>query len=92
MGCSAGAALFRALISGLTAAAAPGLHLVNAGDGSREDYHYDETGNTLFLSDETGGVAAAYAYGLYGDPIADPRLPTPLCRAKRTASRYTACA
>jgi RHS repeat-associated protein len=47
------------------------LYSVAAADSSRRDYHYDETGNTLFLTDATGAVAASYAYGLYGDLLGE---------------------
>jgi len=35
-------------------------------DGSRQYYHYDEQGNTLFLTDDSGEVVQAYAYSPYG--------------------------
>lgn len=33
---------------------------------SRTDYHYDESGNTLFLSDASGAISDRYAYSPYG--------------------------
>jgi len=35
-------------------------------EGSRQYYHYDEQGNTLFLTDDSGEVVQAYAYSPYG--------------------------
>ena len=43
------------------------LYSIEAGDGSRRDYHYDEMGNTLFLTNATGTVDASYAYSPYGE-------------------------
>jgi len=42
------------------------LYSVEAADNSRRDYHYDEMGNTLFLTDSAGAVIASYAYSPYG--------------------------
>ena len=42
------------------------LYSIEASDNSRRDYHYDEMGNTLFLSDSSGSVIASYAYSPYG--------------------------
>ena len=42
------------------------LYSVEASDGSRRFYHYDEMGNTLYLSRDDGSEAARYAYGPYG--------------------------
>jgi RHS repeat-associated protein len=46
------------------------LYRVDARDGSRRFYHFDEMGNTLFLTDDRGTVTAAYAYTPYGVPVA----------------------
>ena len=35
--------------------------------GARTFYHYDENGNVMFLSDDTGNVTASYAYSPSGD-------------------------
>jgi len=47
----------------------PGGHLlfsIEASDDSRRFYHYDEMGNTLFLTDAGGAVIGSYAYSPYG--------------------------
>jgi len=41
------------------------LYAVTA-DGARRFYHYDEMGNTLFLTDDDGMVTDAYAYTPFG--------------------------
>src|SRR6185295_5419297 len=38
--------------------------------GTRAFYHFDEMGNTLFLTDGSGAVSDAYAYSPYGELIA----------------------
>jgi YD repeat-containing protein len=43
------------------------LESIEAAGGARHYYHYDEDGNTIFLTDDTGAVTAKYAYGPYGD-------------------------
>jgi type VI secretion system Hcp family effector len=43
------------------------LESIEAGTGARHYYHYDENGNTIFLTDDHGAVSVAYAYGPYGD-------------------------
>jgi RHS repeat-associated protein len=43
------------------------LYSVDADTGSRQFYHYDETGNTLALTDDSGIVVAGYAWGPYGE-------------------------
>ena len=45
------------------------LYRLEAGDNTRRDYHFDEMGNTLFLSDVGGAVMAGYAYSPYGELI-----------------------
>jgi RHS repeat-associated protein len=42
------------------------LYSLEASDNSRRDYHYDETGNVLFVTNSGGAVIASYAYGPYG--------------------------
>ncbi len=42
------------------------LYRVDARDGSRRFHHFDEIGNATFLTDDRGGVTAAYAYTAYG--------------------------
>ena len=41
------------------------LHSVD-GTGKRRYYHYDETGNTIFLTDDTGAITDKFAYTEYG--------------------------
>jgi RHS repeat-associated protein len=41
------------------------LHSVDA-TGKRRYYHYDEAGNTIFLTDDTGAITDKYAYTEYG--------------------------
>jgi type VI secretion system Hcp family effector len=43
------------------------LESIEGGTGARHYYHYDENGNTIFLTDDAGAVTAEYAYGPYGD-------------------------
>jgi RHS repeat-associated protein len=47
------------------------LHTVEAVDGSRRFYHYDEMGNTVFLTADAGTLVAAYAYDPYGVILAE---------------------
>ena len=42
------------------------LYSIEASGNTRKDYHYDEMGNTLFLTDSNGTVIASYAYNPYG--------------------------
>ncbi len=46
------------------------LYSIAAVDDSRSDYHFDEMGNTTFLSDASGNVIASYAYSPYGELLA----------------------
>ncbi|MCH7664604.1 MAG: RHS repeat-associated core domain-containing protein, partial [Acidobacteria bacterium] len=46
------------------------LYSREAADDSRRDYHYDQIGNTLFLTDAAGVVVASYAYDPYGELLA----------------------
>lgn len=43
------------------------LESIEDAGGARRYYHYDENGNTIFLTDDTGAVVAEYAYGPFGD-------------------------
>ena len=43
------------------------LYSIEAADGSRRYYHYDESGNTLFVTDGLGAVIGSYAYSPYGE-------------------------
>ena len=42
------------------------LYSIGAADNSPRYYHFDEMGNTLFISDNNGSVIGAYAYSPYG--------------------------
>jgi RHS repeat-associated protein len=42
------------------------LYVVDAATGLRRFFHFDEIGNTLFLSDELGSITTRYAYSPYG--------------------------
>ncbi|MEE8307942.1 MAG: RHS repeat-associated core domain-containing protein, partial [Gammaproteobacteria bacterium] len=42
------------------------LYSIEAADNIRRDYHYDEMGNTIFLTDDAGVVIGSYAYTPYG--------------------------
>ena len=46
------------------------LYRIEAASGMAQFYHYDETGNTLFVSDGSGTDLARYAYTPYGRLIA----------------------
>jgi RHS repeat-associated protein len=50
------------------------LYSLEAGDGSRGFYHYDEMGNTLFLSNDAGSMTDRYAYSPYGTLLASTGL------------------
>ena len=43
------------------------LYSIEAEDNSRRFYQYDEMGNTLFLTDDSGSVISSYAYSPYGE-------------------------
>ena len=43
------------------------LESIDGASGARRFYHYDENGNTMFLTDDTGAAVAEYAYGPYGE-------------------------
>lgn len=42
------------------------LYSIDASTDARLDYHFDEMGNTIFLTDSGGIVVASYAYDPYG--------------------------
>ena len=46
------------------------LYSLDATSGARRDYHFDELGHTLMLTDASGDVASSYAYGPYGELLA----------------------
>lgn len=47
------------------------LYSLEAAGNARTDYHFDEMGNTLFLSDASGNPTAVYAYLPYGEQQVD---------------------
>jgi len=47
------------------------LYSIDAATNDRSFYHYDEMGNTLFISDDAGTVIGGYAYTPYGRLIAE---------------------
>jgi RHS repeat-associated protein len=42
------------------------LYSIDASSGERSFYHFDESGNTLFLTDNSGTITGSYAYTPYG--------------------------
>ncbi len=46
------------------------LYSVDLGSNESTFYHFDRTGSTLALSDDSGAVTDSYAYGPYGEPLA----------------------
>ncbi len=46
------------------------LYSVEAATGRRLFYHYDDRGNVLLLTDDDGAVVGSYAYGPYGQVLA----------------------
>jgi RHS repeat-associated protein len=47
------------------------LYLIDASNSNAVSfYHFDRTGNTLFLTDETGNITDCYAYSPYGKLLA----------------------
>jgi len=47
------------------------LYLIDVADGNKiQYYHFDNAGNTLALTDPTGGVSAAYAHDPFGNLLA----------------------
>jgi len=47
------------------------LYAVKATTNARQFYHYDELGNTLFVTDDSGSIIASYAYTPFGKLIAE---------------------
>jgi RHS repeat-associated protein len=47
------------------------LYSISASDNSRRHYHYDELGNTQFLTDDGGSVTASYAYDPHGELLSE---------------------
>ncbi|MCX6622885.1 MAG: DUF6531 domain-containing protein [Acidobacteria bacterium] len=45
------------------------LYSIEAGDGSRRFFHYDEAGNTTFLTDDAGAVTDSYGITPYGESV-----------------------
>jgi RHS repeat-associated protein len=46
------------------------LYSIEAADNSRHFYHFDEMGNTLFLTNDAGQITDSYAYAPYGTLLA----------------------
>jgi RHS repeat-associated protein len=46
------------------------LYSIEAADNSRRFYHFDESGNTIFLTNDSGSVTDSYAYTPFGVPLA----------------------
>jgi RHS repeat-associated protein len=46
------------------------LYAITPG-GNRFYYHYDQAGNTLFLTNDAGAVVATYAYSPYGEVLSE---------------------
>ena len=46
------------------------LYMIDAGTDARSFSHFDEMGNTIFVTGDDGSVIATYAYCPYGQPIA----------------------
>ncbi|MCZ6674281.1 MAG: DUF6531 domain-containing protein [Verrucomicrobia bacterium] len=42
------------------------LYSINAADNARSFYHFDEIGNTIFITDNSGTVIGSYAYTPFG--------------------------
>lgn len=42
------------------------VYSIDAGTNARRFYHFDELGNTVFLTDDAGAVTDSYAYSPYG--------------------------
>ena len=45
------------------------LYTIRATDGARNYHHFDEMGNVLYLTDDSGAVTATYANDPYGFPL-----------------------
>jgi RHS repeat-associated protein len=46
------------------------LYSIDAANGSRRFYHYDEAGSTLFLTDDAGGITDSYGITPFGEDVA----------------------
>lgn len=46
------------------------LYTMDASSGERRHYHYDEMGNTVFLTNDAGAVTESYAHTPYGEATA----------------------
>ena len=74
------------------------LYSIEAADNSRHFYHFDEMGNTLMLTSDTGAMTDSYSvtpYGENADHIGTTRILSP-GRANMASSRrarvFTICA
>ena len=45
------------------------IYTIGASDDAREFHHYDEMGNTLFITDDVGAVTTTFAYSPHGQLI-----------------------
>jgi RHS repeat-associated protein len=45
------------------------LYGIDAAGNARHFYHFDETGSTVLLTDDTGAVTDSYAIGAYGESV-----------------------
>jgi len=45
------------------------LHSVEAADNTRHFYHFDETGSTMFLTDDSGSVSDTYGITPFGETV-----------------------
>ena len=48
------------------------LYSIEAADNSHKFYHFDETGNTAFLTDDSGKITDSYAITPYGEMVYHP--------------------
>lgn len=48
------------------------LYSIDAADGSRQFFHFDEGGNTVFLTGDSGAVTDSYAMTPYGEILSHP--------------------
>jgi RHS repeat-associated protein len=46
------------------------LYSIEASDGSRHFYHFDQSGSTLFLTDDGGNITDTYAITPFGESVA----------------------
>nr|MDQ2901225.1 hypothetical protein [Acidobacteriota bacterium] len=58
------------------------LYSVEAADNSHKFYHFDEAGNTAFLTDDGANVTDSYAITPYGESVDHPALPTIRLRSR----------